>query len=232
MIRHDDPGMEMVASVVEKPQGFGDQIRYFGSFQPALALARIKEMLKLAKIISLDFFHGIIGLMLLPLFLYRWLVLKSVEPFGAFCLNFKQHIFRQGIVESKGYEIARSLAFDMRKKTAGVNARAKAGSRFWFDAISAKFEFYAIKPWILLGGDHGVMLKRRVDQRQWRRFADGGVLGDSMPLNCSRSAECNSAIQQIENLRYGPALQNSDKLFTTVLHIARINAAKCHHGMK
>jgi hypothetical protein len=203
MVWHHDPRVKVVAGAMKKTQRSNNDIRNFGSSKPAFAAVGVKKVFQFPKIIAFDLFNRIIRRSELALFalIRRWGV-EPMKSFGTLGLIFQQHVFRQRIHESKGNKIARALAFDVRKKAARMNSRPKRICRLRFNSGGTKFKFYAIKPWIFLGGNHGRRLRRRVVRRQWRGFAECAALGDSVPSNCSRSAECNSAIQQIENLRY------------------------------
>ena len=165
VVGHDDPRVQSITSVVEKTQSLSNKIRDFGAFQPALAIAGIKEILELAKIISLDFFKRILSARFLELFPARSQCVKAMETFRAFCLKLKQEILRQRIRKAKSYEIARALSFDVGEKTARVNAGTKGIGRLWLDAGCAQFKVYPVKPWILFGGgEHGGTLRQREDR--------------------------------------------------------------------
>jgi len=221
MIRHDDPRVKMIPGVFEKMQSFGDDIRYFGAFQPTLTLAFIEELLELAKIISFDFLERVLSAPSLEFLPVRRQLVKAVEAFRAFCLKLKQDIFRQRIRKAESHEIASAFALYVREKTACVNTRPKGIRSFWFDAGRPQFKFYAIKPGVLFGGEHRGTLGQRVAQ------------GNALSSMRRRRILCLEIIHGLPSAtrRYGRlkicATHKSDKLFTTVLHIAKRNTATC-----
>jgi hypothetical protein len=218
MIGHDDPRMEVIPSNVEKPQSSSHGICYFGPFQPALTLACIQETLELAKIVALDFVKRILRRWFLKFFSVRRQRDKATESFRALCLQLKQHSLWQRICKSECDEIARAFTFYVREKTSRVNSRSKGVRRFWLNSGCAQFEIYAVKPGILFGRSHGERLRQREGEAQCSRFC-GGVDG-SMPSIWTRFAECNSAIQQIENLRYGGGTQFGQTFYNSFTHRA------------
>jgi hypothetical protein len=172
VVGHDDPGMEVITSAVEKPQGLNNKICYLGPFQPALTVAFIEELLEFSKVISFDLFKRILSARFLEFFSTWRQRVKAMEPFRALRLNSKQDLSGQRIRKAKSDEIPLAFAFYVRQKTARVNAGTKRIGRLWFDSGSAEFEFYTVKPWILFGGKHGGTLTRKAAKTQCSRFAE------------------------------------------------------------
>ncbi len=162
MIGHDNPSIQSVTVAVKKPQCSGDQIRDLGSFEPTLSLVCIEKTLQVAKIIAFDFFDRIFRHAGSSLLLAGCrLIVEAVKSFRALCLIFQQHGLRQRIGKSERHEIARTFAFDVRKKTARVNTRPKRICRLRLDAGCAKFKFDAVNPRIIFVGKHRGMVGQK-----------------------------------------------------------------------
>jgi hypothetical protein len=225
VVRHDDPRIQSVAFAVEKAQRPCNQIRNISSLQPATALISIEEIFQFSKIVAFNLLRRIIRLSGFALLLRNFLLgLEPLEPPGAFCPVFKEHVFWQRICKTKCNKVTRPLTLHMRQETARMNSGPQRVGRIRFNTCGAKFKCHPINSRILFLGKHGGRIARAHHARQTfvtlqtvtsvrRRSAElhsaasqifnlPRVIKFQHAQKNSRPAEFNSAIQQIENLRY------------------------------
>ena len=235
MVWHNDPRIQSETFALKKPKRLGGQISNLGSLEPAFAPALVQIVLELPKVTPLnlvqDFWLWRSG----PKVLCRVsLSVESLQPFGTLGLVFEQNVLWQRIRETKRDEVSGALAFHVREVSPCVDSRTQRIGRLRLNACGAQLMLHAFGSRISLGGDHdrriagsaGVVQPRRrlrcrsaelhstvsqiCNRQRARRFGNSRV--------CGRFAECNSAIRQIENLRYDdwrfrPLVHSSDLAF-------------------
>ena len=91
MVRHDDPGIQLVSVVIEKSERSSDQIRNLRLFKPTFSAAGIEEMFEIAKIVTLNFLNRI-----LCRGTFAWsfsgdrLAIEAMKSLRAICLMLEQ----------------------------------------------------------------------------------------------------------------------------------------------
>ncbi len=184
VIRHHHPVVEQITLATKMSECGSNHVRNCGSAEMTFAGAFVQIPLNLAPEFAVD----------LLCLLGRGFGRKLAQRLGVFLFEAKQHFFRQRIHEPEGDEVRRAFAFDVRQITARVDASAK-----WMPARSGLADASGTPSacnWNLTRSNPGLGSAGFIlgEVTNWHSPGNSGF---------ARFADCQSATQQIANLRYG-----------------------------
>jgi len=145
VIRHHHPGIEPVALVVEKANGFGNQVGNVRSAQRAFADAGIQIPFDLARVFPLNVFG----------FGRRTVGIRTAQACGLFRKKPQQHFLRQRVGEPKRDEVSCSFPLYVRQVSPRMNAAAKRIDRLGLDARGAQLVMHPFQLRIAFRRTHG-----------------------------------------------------------------------------
>ena len=239
VIWHHHPGLQVIPLPVKETEGTDHEVGDLRTSEPALPLALVQVSFQLTKVVPFNFFQDIrtrrCGTVLLRA---SRVCMKSCQAFCPFRLNFKQHLFRKRIRQPESDEVAGSFPLYVRQIPARVNSRHQWLALRRLHACSPQFKPDAVDPWIPLSRKHGRKLRlnpfvtQQVSSTRPQTLPSLTRRGSAdfqsaVSPTCSRLAadysgdlsssgriaESNSAILQIENLRYEQSLRYYQKWF-------------------
>ena len=216
VIRHDYPGVQLIALSGEEAESVGNQLGNLRPSKPALTATSIQITLQFAVVVPFNSFQSIpFGQGGTQLPGGRFLGVEPGQTFRPLCLEFKQHFPRKRVRETEGDEVSGAFPFDVRQIAARMNSRTQGICSLRFHSCGTQLETYAFKLRIGFLRKHGRRIAAFGSSAQLhRRSAD---FQSAVSPTCSRlrvghgggrriirsTADYKSAIQQIENLRYG-----------------------------